>query len=140
MIGAGMQRVCVGGADNAGYADVFEQRRFDLLCSLIIALDNPCNFYFSSLIQTVTVGPGISPDQSFCKESRTITAGRELRPAPKKSAQRYALCLPYYTVNEILFVQVLKYFAMIMFDLALSDDTETRAWQMWWWRAEQYHC
>jgi len=108
MIGAGMQRVCVGGADNAGYADVFEQRRFDLLCSLIIALDNPCNFYFSSLIQTVTVGPGISPDQSFCKESRTITAGRELRPAPKKSAQRYALCLPYYTVNEILFVQVLN--------------------------------
>jgi len=38
----------------------------------------------SSLIQTLTVGFGISPNQSFLQESRTITAGRELRPAPKK--------------------------------------------------------
>jgi hypothetical protein len=40
---------------------------------------------FSSLIQTFTVGFGITPNQSFCKESRTFTAGREFRPAPKNT-------------------------------------------------------
>ena len=39
---------------------------------------------FSSSIQTLTVGFGIPPNQSFLQESRTITAGRELRPALKK--------------------------------------------------------
>ncbi len=39
-----------------------------------------------STIQTLTVGTGFTPDQSpkHCRgESRTFTAGRELRPAPK---------------------------------------------------------
>lgn len=39
-----------------------------------------------STIQTLTVGTGFTPDQSpkhYRGESRTFTAGRELRPAPK---------------------------------------------------------
>ena len=40
---------------------------------------------FTSSIQTVTVGFGVSPNQSSIEESRTVTAGRDLRPAPKKS-------------------------------------------------------
>jgi len=39
----------------------------------------------SSSIRTITVGNGISPYQSLnLRESRTITAGRELHPALKK--------------------------------------------------------
>ncbi|GAK61476.1 hypothetical protein U27_01377 [Candidatus Vecturithrix granuli] len=33
-------------------------------------------------LQTLTVGSGISPNQLHCS-SRTLTAGRELHPAPK---------------------------------------------------------
>lgn len=41
----------------------------------------------SSLIQTLTVGPGFPPGQSPAdtEESRTITAGRDLHPAPKNT-------------------------------------------------------
>jgi len=40
---------------------------------------------FSSTIRTLTVGFGISPNQSHHRcESRAVTAGRELHPAPKK--------------------------------------------------------
>ena len=38
----------------------------------------------SSFIRTFTVGIGITPIQSHPRESRTITAGRELHPALKK--------------------------------------------------------
>jgi len=51
------------------------------------AKKTPEQHQFSSLIRTVTVGSGISPDQPqhFCKYqgSRTFTAGGEFRPAPK---------------------------------------------------------
>jgi len=42
-------------------------------------------YHHASLIQTLTVGFGISPNQfwSIDLNSRTITAGREFHPAPK---------------------------------------------------------
>ena len=64
-------------------------------------MTNSDNYQFSimshSLIRTITVGIGISPIQSSSKlllyspfeESRTITAGRELHPAPSILSQRY---------------------------------------------------
>ena len=56
-----------------------------------------------SSIQTLTVGSGISPDQSqFYRESRTLTAGRELHPALKKfQRQMYVNNISEKPVNKI---------------------------------------
>jgi len=43
----------------------------------------PDTITLSSPIQTVTVGSGISPDQSLFEGLAGFTAGREFHPAPK---------------------------------------------------------
>lgn len=57
------------------------------MCSGLIYYHKHRYYYLcpiSSIIRTLTVGTGITPVQSPKGESRTITAGRELHPAPKK--------------------------------------------------------
>ena len=62
----------------------------------IHAKKTPEQHQFSSLIRTLTVGSGISPDQPGHsyehRGSRTFTAGREFHPAPK---------IPYICIFKI---------------------------------------
>ncbi len=58
--------------------------------------------HVSSSIRTITVGTGISPVQSH-RESRTITAGRELHPALKKHFNYRNKCNTIFWKNNQLF-------------------------------------
>lgn len=45
----------------------------------------------SSTIQTITVGIGITPIQSYKQGVADYTADREFHPAPKNTAQKYKI-------------------------------------------------